>query len=158
MAKFTGRSLGFTGGTIDKLESIPGFRTSLTKEEIYKQLNEIGVCIAGATANIAPADKKIYVLRDQTATIDNIALGASSIMFKKLAIGAQNIVLDVKTGTGAFMQSESRAEELAYTMVEIGKLSNRNIIAMVTDMNQPLGRNIGNHLEVIEAIEVLEGR
>ncbi len=157
VAKMSGRGLGHTGGTIDKLESIEGFSTSLSKDKFIANVNDIKMAIAGQTENLAPADKKIYALRDVTATVDSIPLIASSIMSKKLASGADAIVLDVKCGNGAFMKEEDEAVKLATVMVEIGKRAGKKMAALVTDMNQPLGRNVGNALEVIEAIEVLKG-
>ena len=157
VAKMSGKGLGFTGGTIDKLESIPGFRVQLSEEDFIHQINEINIALISQTKNIAPADKKIYALRDVTATVDSIPLIASSIMSKKIASGASNLVLDVKVGTGAFMKNVEDAKELATTMVNIGKNANINTLAILSNMNQPLGNNIGNILEVKEAIEVLEG-
>ena len=158
VAKLSGRGLGHTGGTIDKLESIPGFQTSIASEDFINQINDINIAVAGQTANLAPADKKIYALRDVTATVDNLSLIASSIMSKKLASGADAIVLDVKCGNGAFMKTEESAKALAEAMVKIGKSANRNIIALVTDMNEPLGRYVGNSLEVYEAVKCLMGQ
>lgn len=158
VAKLSGRGLGHTGGTIDKLESIPGFRTSIASEEFVNQINSIHMAVAGQTANLAPADKKIYALRDVTATVDNLSLIASSIMSKKLASGADAIVLDVKCGNGAFMKDEESAKALAVEMVDIGKSAGKNIMALVTDMNEPLGRYVGNSLEVYEAIKCLSGQ
>lgn len=158
MAKMSGRGLGHTGGTIDKLESIEGFNVSLETEDFFKQVNEIGISIIGQTGNLAPADKKIYALRDVTATVDNISLIASSIMSKKIAAGAQNIVLDVKCGSGAFMKDEESATLLAETMVNIGKKCGRNMAAVITNMDIPLGANVGNALEVKEVIDILNNQ
>lgn len=157
IAKMSGRGLGFTGGTVDKLESIPGYRTSLDKDEFMRQVNETGIAVIGQTGHIAPADKKIYALRDVTATVENLSLITSSIMSKKLAAGSDAIVLDVKCGSGAFMKNEKDAGELASLMVEIGKANGKRTVAVITDMNQPLGNAVGNSLEVIEAIETLKG-
>lgn len=157
VAKMSGRGLGHTGGTIDKLESIPGFSCDMTKASFIKQANEIGAVVCGQTENLAPADKKLYALRDVTATVDSIPLIASSVMSKKLASGARSITLDVKCGEGAFMKDEKSATELARLMVEIGKAHGKSIRAFVTDMSFPLGYAVGNSLEVIEAIEVLRG-
>jgi len=153
----SGRGLGHTGGTLDKLESIPGFRTDLSIHEFKKQLKEIGVAMIGQTAQIAPADKKIYALRDVTATVDSIPLIASSIMSKKLAEDLDGLVLDLKFGNGAFMRDAKRAQELAHTMIQIGKRSGVHTIAVLTSMEAPLGMHVGNSLEVIEAIEALKG-
>lgn len=157
VAKMSGRGLGHTGGTIDKLESITGFQTSMEQEDFIKQVNEIGIALVGQTAHLAPADKKIYALRDVTATVDNMSLIASSIMSKKLAAGADTIVLDVKCGNGAFMKTLEDAQKLAETMVKIGKGAGKNTIAVISDMNEPLGYAVGNALEVAEAVEVLKG-
>lgn len=157
VAKMSGRGLGHTGGTIDKLESIPGFSTEIGTEKFFELVNKNKFAIAGQTADLAPADKKIYALRDVTATVDSIPLIASSIMSKKLASGSDVIVLDVKCGSGAFMKDIDSAIELGKTMVEIGKGAGKKTFAIVTDMSQPLGRNVGNNLEVKEAIEALKG-
>ncbi len=156
-AKMSGRSLGHTGGTIDKLESIKGFRTELSTEEFFTFVNKSGIALTGQSAKICPADKRLYAIRDITATVDSIPLIASSIMSKKLAGGADNIVLDVKCGNGAFMTNQDYAERLAVKMVEIGKHSGKNVCAVITDMNQPLDSYVGNSLEVLGALEVLEG-
>lgn len=157
IAKMSGRGLGHTGGTIDKLESFAGFTTGIDAGHFVRQVNEIGVSIMGQTADIAPADKKLYALRDVTATVDNMSLIASSIMSKKLASGADAIVLDVKTGSGAFMKKEPDAFALAKEMVTLGNMAGRKTIAVVSDMDQPLGRAVGNALEVEEAIATLRG-
>lgn len=157
VAKMSGRGLGFTGGTVDKMEAIPGFRTSLTSEEFVDQVNRIGIAVIGQSETIALADKKIYALRDVTATVENIGLITSSIMSKKLASGSDGILLDVKCGKGAFMKTEEDARELARWMVDIGSAAGKKTMAAITDMNQPLGKAIGNSLEVAEAIDVLKG-
>ena len=156
-AKMSGRGLGHTGGTIDKLESFPGFSTTLSQEQFVKNVNDIGLAVTGQTGNITPADKKIYALRDVTGTVDNISLIASSIMSKKLASGADVIVLDVKTGNGAFMKNIKDATELAKTLVDIGNGAGKKTYAVISEMNEPLGYAIGNSLEVIEAIDTLKG-
>ncbi len=158
MAKMSGRGLGHTGGTIDKLESIEGYNTSIDTDTFLKQVNEIGIALIGQTGNLAPADKKIYALRDVTATVENISLIASSIMSKKIAAGAQNIVLDVKCGSGAFMKDEKSATLLAKTMVNIGNKCGRNMAAVITNMDIPLGSNVGNALEIKEVIEILNNK
>ncbi len=157
-AKMSGRGLGHTGGTIDKLESIPGYQVELKVEDFIKQVNDIGIAIVGQSGDVAPADKKLYALRDVTATVDVIPLIASSIMSKKLASGADAIVLDVKVGHGAFMKTESEAIKLAELMVSIGRLSGKKMTAILTGMDEPLGHKIGNALEVYEAIETLHGK
>lgn len=156
IAKMSGRGLGFTGGTVDKLESIPGFRTSVENEEFIRAVNNIGIAVIGQTGNLAPADKKIYALRDVTGTTESLALITSSIMSKKLAAGSDAIVLDVKCGRGAFMKTVPDAEKLAKSMVDIGRASGKKTMAIISDMNQPLGKAVGNGLEVQEAIDVLQ--
>lgn len=158
LAKMSGRGLGHTGGTLDKLESIPGFQINISSEDFYKQVKEISLAVIGQTANITPADKKLYALRDVTGTVDSIGLIASSIMSKKLASGAKSIILDVKVGDGAFMKNIDDAKELANAMIKIGKNYNRDMVVVLSDMEQPLGNMIGNSIEVIEAIEVLKGK
>ncbi|SFR63052.1 pyrimidine-nucleoside phosphorylase [Anaeromicropila populeti] len=157
IAKMSGRGLGHTGGTIDKLESIPGFQTAIPNADFFDIVNQVGISVIGQSGNLAPADKKLYALRDVTATVDSIPLIAASIMSKKLAAGSDCILLDVKTGSGAFMKSEEDSVKLAEKMVAIGKNAGRKIAALITNMDIPLGNGIGNSLEVIEAIEVLKG-
>ena len=157
LAKMSGRGLGHTGGTLDKMESIPGVKTNLSMDAFIKQVNDIGVSVMGQTMSICPADKKMYGLRDVTGTVNSIPLIAGSIMSKKLASGADVIVLDVKTGSGAFMKSLEEAKRLAEVMVDIGNRAGRETVALVTDMNQPLGQAVGNSIEVMEAVEILRG-
>lgn len=158
IAKMSGRGLGHTGGTVDKLESIPGFQTSLSMQEFFDAVNKNGLSVIGQTGNLAPADKKLYALRDVTATVDSIPLIASSIMSKKLAAGSDRILLDVTTGSGAFMKTIDEAVKLAETMVEIGEASGRKTAALITNMDIPLGFSIGNSLEIIEAVHTLQGK
>ena len=158
MAKMSGRGLGHTGGTIDKLESIPGFNTSLSSQQFFDQVNRIHVAVIGQTDELVPADKKLYALRDVTGTVDSMPLIASSIFSKKIASGAQIIELDVKYGDGAFMKTKKDAKALAQLMIQVGKKLNKKIRAVISDMNEPLGYAIGNNLEVIESIETLKGR
>lgn len=157
IAKMSGRGLGHTGGTVDKLESIPGFNTSIDRERFFETVNKTGICVVGQSGNLCPADKKIYALRDVTETVDKICLIASSIMSKKLASGSDKILLDVKVGSGAFMKDLPSAEKLANTMVKIGNNAGKQTKALITNMDIPLGKAVGNNLEVIEAIETLNG-
>ncbi len=157
VAKMSGRGLGHTGGTLDKLEAIPNYNINLSQSEFIKQVNDIGIALLGQTSESVPADKTIYALRDVTATVDSLPLIAASIMSKKLASGADTILLDVKFGDGAFMATSEQAEELAVVMINIGKHLNKNVRAMITNMNEPLGNTIGNALEVRESIETLKG-
>ena len=157
VAKMSGRGLGFTGGTVDKLESIPGYRTNISEEEFIQNVNEIGISMISQTANLAPADKKLYALRDSIACVDSIPLIASSIMSKKIASGADKIVLEVTYGKGAFMKTIEEARNLAEEMVKIGKFAGRETVYILTDMNEPLGYAVGNTLEIIEAVKFLRG-
>lgn len=157
VAKMSGRGLGHTGGTVDKLESIPGYKVSLSNEDFLNQVENIGLAVIGQSGNLTPADKKLYALRDVTATVDNISLITSSIMSKKIAAGSHNIVLDVKVGSGAFMKTAEQATMLANEMVKLGKACGRNVAALITNMDIPLGNAVGNSLEIIEAVKVLKG-
>ena len=158
MAKMSGKGLGFTGGTIDKLESIGGFNVNLTTEEFINQLNKIGVAISSQTANLTPLDKKVYALRDVTATVESIPLIAVSIMSKKIASGADKILVDIKVGSGALIKNSTDAKRLSQLMIKIGKKYNREVRTIMTDMDVPLGRNVGNSLEVLEAFDILDGK
>ncbi len=158
VTKMSGRGLGHTGGTVDKLESIPGYKINLTNEEFISQVDKVGMAIIGQSGNLTPADKKLYALRDVTATVDSIPLITSSIMSKKIASGSHSIVLDVKVGSGAFMKTPEQAKKLAENMVEIGKRCGRNMAALLTNMDAPLGNAIGNALEIKEAVAVLKGK
>lgn len=158
VAKMSGRGLGFTGGTIDKLESIPGYNTNVNVEDFIQNVKNIGISLIGQTLNLAPADKKLYSLRDTISCTESIPLIASSIMSKKIASGANKIVIDVTCGSGAFMKDEESAKELARIMIKIGELSNKETRCIITDMNQPVGHSVGNTLEVIEAIDILKGK
>ncbi len=158
VAKMSGRGLGHTGGTVDKMEAIPGLKTAIERERFFEIVNNVGVCVIGQSGNLAPADKKMYGLRDVTATVESIPLIAASIMSKKLAAGSDCILLDVKTGSGAFMKSIEDSIRLAEKMVAIGEKNGRRTVAMITDMDSPLGNAIGNSLEVIEAVETLRGQ
>ena len=157
VGKMSGRGLGFSGGTLDKIESIPGFRVNLSTDEFKQQLKDIGIVLAGQSLDLAPADGKLYALRDVTGTVQSIPLIASSIMSKKIAAGAQAILLDVKVGLGAFMETLAEARALSGLMVDIGKLAGRQVVTLLSDMNQPLGQAVGNTLEVLEAIDTLKG-
>ncbi len=158
VAKMSGRGLGHTGGTVDKLESVPGVKTELALEDFFGQVKDIGLAIAGQTANLAPADKKLYALRDVTATVDNMSLIAASILSKKIAAGSDRVVFDVKCGSGAFMKTEEEAKELAVLMRDIGRKAGLAVHSIVSDMDRPLGRMVGNRLEVYEAIQSLKGQ
>lgn len=157
VAKMSGRGLGYTGGTVDKLESIPGYNTNISEEQFIKNIENIGISLIGQTSNLAPADKKIYALRDSISCVENIPLIASSIMSKKIAAGAEKIVIDVTCGSGAFMKNIENATKLSNTMIEIGNMTKRQTICVITNMNEPIGYTIGNNLEIIEAINCLKG-
>ncbi len=158
VAKMSGRGLGFTGGTVDKMQSIPGYRTDLTIDEFKQNVKNIGICLMGQTANLAPADKKLYALRDTIACVENIPLIASSIMSKKIAAGANKIVIDVTCGSGAFMKNKEDADKLASIMTRIGELSNRQVVCIQTNMDEPIGHAVGNALEIFEVVDILKGR
>ena len=158
VAKMSGRGLGFTGGTVDKMQSIPGYRTDLTIEEFKQNVKNIGICLMGQTANLAPADKKLYALRDTIACVENIPLIASSIMSKKIAAGANKIVIDVTCGSGAFMKNKEDADKLASIMTRIGELSNIQVVCIQTNMDEPIGHAVGNALEIFEVVDILKGR
>ena len=157
VCKMSGRGLGYTGGTIDKLESIPGFKVSLSEDEVIKQVNEINIAITSQTKNLVPLDKKVYALRDVTATVESIPLIASSIMSKKIASGADKILIDIKVGSGALIKTEEDAKHLSDIMIKIGEKYNREVRTLITNMNTPLGKAIGNSLEVVEAVSILKG-
>jgi pyrimidine-nucleoside phosphorylase len=158
VAKMSGRGLEFTGGTVDKMQSIPGYRTDLTIDEFKQNVKNIGICLMGQTANLAPADKKLYALRDTIACVENIPLIASSIMSKKIAAGANKIVIDVTCGSGAFMKNKEDADKLASIMTRIGELSNRQVVCVQTNMDEPIGHAVGNALEIFEVVDILKGR
>ena len=158
VAKMSGRGLGFTGGTVDKMQSIPGYRTDLTIDEFKQNVKNIGICLMGQTANLAPADKKLYALRDTIACVENIPLIASSIMSKKIAAGANKIVIDVTCGSGAFMKNKEDADKLASIMTRIGELSGRKVVCIQTNMDEPIGHAVGNELEIFEVVDILKGR
>ena len=158
VAKMSGRGLGFTGGTVDKMQAIPGYRTDISIEEFKQNVKNIGICLMGQTANLAPADKKLYALRDTIACVENIPLIASSIMSKKIAAGANKIVIDVTCGSGAFMKTKEDADKLASIMTRIGELSNRQVVCIQTNMDEPIGHAVGNALEIYEVVDILKGR